>query len=182
MITGRIKDFARDIFSRKQLLTLEIEGDCEELIDRLKNDTVSIEIKKYRPKRSLTSNSYYWTLCHKISEITGNSDAWTHNKFLRECNCIATVDEQTIAVTIPDTEEAEKEVMEKRDYHLTPTNRYTDGRKGRLRYYLLLRGSSTFDSKEMARLIDFAVRDAKDLGIETISPAEQQRLIEQYGR
>lgn len=181
MILGRIHNFTKDIFTRKQLLTLEVEGDCSELIENLKDQRLSIDIKKYRKKRSLTANGYYWALNNKISEAMGVSGDWLHNKYLRECRYVATVDGDTIAVTIPDTDEAEEEVMQKRDYHLLPTNRYTDGKNGRLRYYLLLKGSSEFDSLQMARLIEFAVTDAKTLGIPTITETEQKKLIELYG-
>ena len=177
MIIGRIRDFTRDILSQKQLLTLEVDGDVVELVERLKNEKLSIDIKKFRKKRSLNANNYYHLLVHKISELNGVSDAWTHNMYLRDCHCLQTVDGTTIAVTIPDTTEAEIDVMNRSDIHLIPTSKVEKG----LRYYLLLRGSSDFDSAEMARLIDFAVQDAKALGIETITEAEQRKLIELYG-
>lgn len=178
MITGKIKDFAKDIFSRKQILTLEVEGDCAELIEKLKDEKISIEIKKFRKKRSLTCNSYYWQLIHKISEINGVSDAFTHNIYLRDVHAIARDSEgRAIEVLIPDTVEEETRLMNETTYHVVPTSKVENGRRS----YLLLRGSSDFDSAEMARLIDFAVEDAKQLGIETITPTEQQRLIELYG-
>lgn len=182
MLIGKIRDFAIDVMSRKQLLTVEIDGDCRELIDRLKDKKLSIDIKEFRKKRSLTANSYYWSLVHKISEINGVSDAWTHNLYLRDCHCLDTVAGETIAVTIPDTDEAEIDVLNRTDIHLLPTARTKQGKDGTLRYYLKLRGSSDFDSKEMSRLIDFCVADAKEMGIETISEQEQARLIELYGR
>lgn len=181
MIIGRIRDFARDILSGKQRLTLEIDGDCTELIEQLKDETLSIEIKKYRKKRSLTANNYYWTLVGKISEINHVSTAYTHNMYLRDCHYLEEADGATIAVTIPDTPEAEADVLNKTEYHLLPTSQTIEGKNGTLRYYLMLRGSSTFDSKEMARLIDFAVQDAKQLGIETITQAEIDKLVELYG-
>lgn len=183
MIIGRIRDFTRDILSQKQLLTLEVDGDIRELIERLRTEKLSIEIKKFRNKRSLTANGYYWSLVHKISEMNGVSDAWTHNMYLRDCHCLARFEDGTpVTVPVPDTTEAEIEVMNKTEYHLLPTSQTIEGKNGRLRYYIMLRGSSTFDSAEMARLIEFAVQDAKQLGIETITPTEQAKLIELYGR
>lgn len=183
MIIGRIRDFTRDIFNNKQLLTLEVEGELSELIEQLKDEKISIELKKFRKKRSLTANNYYWILCHKISEANGVSDAWTHNMYLRDCHCIARLEDGTpVTVTVPDTEEAEVEIMNKTEYHLMPTSHTIEGKNGRLRHYIMLRGSSSFDSSEMARLIDFAVQDAKQLGIETITENEQRKLLELYGR
>lgn len=183
MIIGRIRDFTRDIFNNKQLLTLEVDGELSELIEQLKDEKLSIELKKFRKKRSLTANGYYWALVHKISEKNGVSDAWTHNMYLRDCHCLARFEDGTpVTVPVPDTDEAEIEVMNKTEYHLLPTSQTIEGKNGRLRHYIMLRGSSTFDSLEMNRLINFAVEDAKALGIETITETEQRKLIELYGR
>lgn len=181
MITGRIKDFARDIFTRKQVLTLEVEGDCSELIEKLKDEKLTIDIKKLRNKRSLNANSYYWALVHQISKATGNSDAFTHNTYLRDCRCVKQIAGVTLSVPVPDTDEAEDEIMNSPTQHLYPTNKVVEGKTCQLRYYIVLKGSSEFDSAEMARLIEFAVRDAKDLGIPTITETEQKKLIELYG-
>ena len=46
-------------------------------------------------------------------------------------------------------------------------------------------GSSTYDTQQMALLIDYLIQDAKSLGIETMSPAELERLegyAKQFGR
>lgn len=182
MITGRIKDFARDIFSQKQVLTLEVDGDCAELVEKLKDEKLTIELKKFRKKRSLTANGFYWALVHQISQATGNSDAFTHNTYLRDCRCVKKIAGVTLAVPVPDTDEAEKEIMNSPTQHLYPTGKTIEGKDGALRYYIVLKGSSEFDSAEMARLIDFAVRDANVLGIPTITAEEQKRLIDAYGR
>ena len=178
---GRIHDFTINFLTKKQLLTLEVDGDCRELVDSLRGEKLKIDIGKFREKRSLTANGYYWQLVHKISEMNGVSDAWTHNLYLRDCRCLDTIAGETIAVTVPDTDEAEEEVLNKEEYHLLPTSQTKEGKDGTLRYYLKLRGSSSFDSKEMSRLIDFAVQDAVEMGIPTISDTETKRLIEMYG-
>ena len=40
---------------------------------------------------------------------------------------------------------------------------------------------STYDTKEMSVLIDGTVADAKELGIDTITPAELQEMKERWG-
>ena len=39
-------------------------------------------------------------------------------------------------------------------------------------------GSSTYDTTQMSRLIDLCVQDCKEQGIETMTPAELERLLE----
>ena len=41
-------------------------------------------------------------------------------------------------------------------------------------------GSSTFDTKEMSVFIDGIVRECKELGIETMTPAELERMKSQW--
>lgn len=41
-------------------------------------------------------------------------------------------------------------------------------------------GSSTYDSKQMSRLIELCVTDCKEQGIETMTPTELALLIENY--
>ena len=43
-------------------------------------------------------------------------------------------------------------------------------------HYRIFKGSSEYDTKEMSLLIDGIVQEAKNLGIETMTPAEVERL------
>lgn len=47
-------------------------------------------------------------------------------------------------------------------------------------HYRIFKGSSEYDTREMAVLIDGIISEAKDLDIETLSPAEIQRLKEMW--
>lgn len=49
-------------------------------------------------------------------------------------------------------------------------------------HYKVYKGSSEMDSKEMSILIDGAVQEAEQLGIETLPPAELRSLIERWGK
>ena len=43
-------------------------------------------------------------------------------------------------------------------------------------HYALIKGSHLYDSKEMSLLIDGIVSECKELGIETLTPAELERM------
>ena len=45
----------------------------------------------------------------------------------------------------------------------------------------MMRGSSTYDTREMSRLIDGLVEECKAQGIETLPPDEFGRMMERYG-
>ena len=47
-------------------------------------------------------------------------------------------------------------------------------------FYKLIRGSHTYNTHEMSVLIDGTVADAKELGIDTMSPVELSQLKERW--
>lgn len=92
---------------------------------------------------------------------------------------------KAVYITIPDTEEAEKKVKNATDYHLQATSQVREGNDGIMyRTYKLLRGSHTYNTEEMARLIDGLVQCCKEAGIpdaDIASPDEKRILKERYG-
>lgn len=50
-----------------------------------------------------------------------------------------------------------------------------------LNFFRIYRGSHTYDTKEMSILIDGTVQEAKDLGIETMTPDELDRIKQEWG-
>jgi hypothetical protein len=49
-------------------------------------------------------------------------------------------------------------------------------------HYRLIIGSSEYDTKQMAQFIDGIVSEAKELGIETLTPAELAVMCERVGK
>lgn len=44
-------------------------------------------------------------------------------------------------------------------------------------FYRLMRGSHTYDSREMSELIKGTIQEAEDLGIETLTPRELEQML-----
>lgn len=183
---GRFKGLGIDLMSRHQKLEIEIDTDIREEYDKLKDKKkLRINIVQYRAKRSLDANAYYWTLLTKFADVIGLSNPEAHNMMLRGYGQSEIFDGRAVYVTIPDTEEAEKKVNNATDYHLAPTSQVRMGNDDVMyRTYRLLRGSRTFDTKEMSRLINGLVDCCKEAGIpeaEIASPNEKEILKERYG-
>ena len=126
------------------------------------------DIKEHKEKRSLSQNAYYWTLINEVARKRKQSVTYIHNTELRAARYAKWFNDQLILVSIPDTDEAEKQLMETMDYHLAPTNK----REGDKRVYVMLRGSSEFNTSEMSHLLDLLIQDAEALGIQTMTPRE----------
>lgn len=184
--TGRFKSLGIDLISGHQKLEIEVDNDIRQEYDKLRNkEKLRIRIVQYRAKRSLDANAYYWTLLTKFAYTIGLSNPEAHNMILCGYGQPEIFDDKAVYVTIPDTEEAEKKVKNATDYHLCPTSQVRRGNDDVIyRTYRLLRGSRTYDTKEMARMIDGLVTCCKEAGIpetEIVTPNEKEILKERYG-
>lgn len=184
--TGRAAGVSVDYLTGKMNITLEANeaSVIREGYDKIKDvEKLSVKIVKYRKKRSLDANAYYWQLLSKVAEAMQVSKPFAHNYMLRRYGQIEVFDGQAVYVVIPDTEEAEKKVFEAETYHLKPTSQVKTGKGDRTyRTYMMLRGSSDYDTKEMSKLIDGLVTEAKENGIETLPPDELERIKSMWGK
>ncbi len=173
---GQLAGMSRDFKTGKPVIQFTVAGDPSPL-DDLREKPLRIEIRENKSKRSLDANSYYWTLLNKLGDKLRTSKAYLHNLMLRRYGQPETVDGQTVYVVIKDTEEAQKKVEEDEYTHLKPTNEVRVGKGGTVyRTYILLRGSHSYNSLEMAILIDGVVSECKEHNIETLPPEELERL------
>ena len=132
------------------------------------------EIKEFRKKRSLDSNNYFWQLCDQIAEKLGRTKEDLYVEYIKEVGVFKDFhlsrDEAATfrtAWSMLGTGWPTEEV----DYQ-------QDGDNLVIRAYY---GSSRYNAKQMGRIIDRAVEDAKDLGIETLTPAELARMNLEWG-
>lgn len=161
---ARLKDlsFTRDGDS---VLSITTKEDCRELWDNLYETDVEVSIKPYKTKRGLSANALYWSTLTELARKLGYSNAAMHNIMLRKYGWPEKYDEQIVYIMLPDTEEAEKKALEADTYHLRPTGLTKPGRGGPYRAYMLMRGSSTYNTQEFSRLLDGLLEDAKEAGI-----------------
>lgn len=179
-MTGFLRGLSLNWQTRRPEITLEVDGDAAD-IEKLKDKKLSVELKQYREKRSLDANAYYWVLVGKLADVLGQSSAWVHNHMLRKYGQIMVIDYQGVYTVLLDTDEAQKAIDEAETYHLKPTSQVKPGKGGKMyRTYMMLRGSSDYDSKEMSTLINGLVEECKVVGIETLPPAELERMIKAY--
>lgn len=180
---GKITQISRDILTRGILVTMALTDVSEQALQTISAfDDLSVEMKKYRAKRSLDANAYYWQLVTKIADKVHITNHCCHNLLLRKYGQIARFEGKSVQIYIPDTEESENKALESDSLHLYRTSIVKVGNDGIVyRVYVLLKGSSDYDTKEMSRLIDGTVADAKELGIETMPPAELAEMKARWG-
>lgn len=184
--TGRLKEPVIDYLTGRLTILFETYEDFREAYEELKDkEKLSLEIKPYKAKRSLDANAYYWVLLTKLSKVLQISNTEAHNMMLCKYGQPVIIDGQLARMPLPDTEDADKKIRNSMEYHLKPTSDVRAGKDGvTYRTYLMLRGSSEYNTEEMAMLIGGLISDCKEAGIsesEIATPDEKRLLKERYG-
>ena len=164
--------FARD---GGYLLTIATRENVGALFDDLREVDVDVTIKKHRERRSLDANAYAWLLMDKLAEVTAVPKSDVYRREVKDVGgnteivCVREIAVQKLC------DGWQKNGI---GWQTDVIDSKIDGCKNVVLYY----GSSTFDTKQMSRLIDNIVQDCKALGIETLTPQQLDALKEEWGR
>ena len=161
--------------SRKPEIVLTV-NDLPEPLNALKSavskgKALDVEIKQHRERRSLDANAYLWVLLQKLAEaLRADKD----DLYLQMLGRYGQFTHVLVRPDVVDRFIGEWRVVR----NLGPIK--VNGVYGiQLQCYF---GSSTYDSKDMATLIDGVVNECKDIGIETLPPDEIARMNQEWGR
>lgn len=124
-----------------------------------------VEIKESRKKRSLDANAYFWVLCDKLAEEIRIPKEEIYRQAIRN------IGGNNQVVCVP-TAAVDKLRQGWSHNGLGWISEVTESKLPGCTNVILYYGSSTYDSKQMARLIDNIIQDCKAVGIETATPAE----------
>lgn len=179
-LKGIIAPFQAEWTTGRVIMPVVLDAPPGEDLQKLQADgnPVSVEVKRFRKHRSLDANAYYWQLVTQIAEKLHISKPFCHNMMLRRYGQIEYIEDKVVYLYIRESDEAMKQVDESESYHLSPTPQVRMGLDGvEYRTYKMLRGSHTYNSEEMSQLIDGTVSEAKELGIETMTSDEIERMV-----
>lgn len=144
-----------DIFDKNNLLV-----GYETLI---KEDLLDIEIKKHREKRSLNANNYMWSLINEMANVLKANKDEIYLLMLKrygQSEVVSVLSHINIGGYFKYYDIAGTTVLNGKDFT----------------HYKVYKGSSEYDTAEMSVLIDGVVSECKELGIETMTPDELERL------
>lgn len=184
--TGRLKEPVINFATHRLSIVFDPNEDFSQAYEELKNcEKLSIEIKKYKAKRSLDANAYYWVLLTKLAKVLKTSNNELHNEMISQYGFPEIIGGQLARVPLPDTEEAENRIKSADTYHLKSTTQIISGKDGvNYRTYIMMRGSHTYNTEEMARLIEGLISECKYAGIpdsEIMTPDEKEQLKQKWG-
>lgn len=123
----------------------------------------TFEVKPYHPKRSLNANAFCWHLCNEMANVLRTSKDEVYQEMLKrygQSKVISVLSEIDISRFVKYYEEIGKGHVEGKEFT----------------HYRCFIGSSEYDSREMAILIDGIVDEAKELGIDTLPTTAVERM------
>lgn len=127
----------------------------------------NLTINKWYKKRSKNSNNYAWELITQIADILRQSKEEVYLEMLKrygQSQMISVLKEVDVSRFLKYYEQAGESVLNGKDFI----------------HYKVYTGSSEMNTKEMSILIDGIVSEAKELGIETMTPNELKSLKESW--
>lgn len=158
------------------VLTLKGRAEVVPLKDAVENGKLlSVEIKQHRDRRSLDANAYCWVLVQKIAESIQQVPDNVYRKFIRDvgqCQYMP-VKNEAVDKFIEIWGERGIGWFAEKAWDTKGIPGYTTVKA----YY----GSSCYDTKEMSVLIDEIVRECKEMGIDTATPAEIELMKSRWG-
>ena len=173
-VTGKIKGIGIDYLTRKMELTLTLnETDAVTAgYDNLKDlDLLDVTIEKHKKRRSLNANAYFHVLVGKLANKLRTSNTFMKNRLICEYGqpLIINGQLQHIGSSIDWEHLMEYMHCSPAPFDMQPDDDST--------VYLIYRGSHTYTQEEMQTLIAGTVDDCKTQGIETLTPAEIERMV-----
>lgn len=129
-------------------------------------------IQVHREKRSLDANAYFHLLIDKIAKKLNCGTSELKIKMNLEYGSPALMSNgMKFAIKVPKGEDITRFYNYAKWYGEATENGVV------LDKYMLYKPTHTLNSKEMAFLIDRVIDEAKDLGVDTITPNEKAKMI-----
>lgn len=140
-------------------------GEAREIVQWLMDQDKGklYEIKERRKRRSLNANAYAWVLIGKIADALRASKDDIYLLMLKrygQSDLVSVLASIDVSRYFKYYEEAGRTRLQGKDFI----------------HYRVYAGSSEYDTREMAILIDGIVDEAKTLGIETLTPDDIERM------
>ena len=168
--TGELVQITKDFATGKWQAIFTInEPNAVNGLDKLKNTLLTVKAAKFRRKRSLDANAMMWACLKEIADAI-NADKWDiYLRMLKRYGKFTYIVVKENAVEAMKKQWRECEVVG--DYEV-------NGQKAvqMLCYF----GSSTYDTKEFAKLLDGIVSEMKEMGLQPPPSKKMQIALENW--
>ena len=136
------------------------------LFDQDKNK--KFEVKEYHKKRSLNANAYAWALIGKIADVLRNSKDEIYLEMLKkygQSEIVSVLSDINVTGYFKYFEEIATVKLQGKNFT----------------HYKVFKGTSEYNTAEMAIFIDGVISEADELGIDTLPPDEVKKIKSLWG-
>ena len=173
--TGRICEVSRDFITKKPMIKFLVNEEPNG-IESLEGKDLKIKVSKITKPRSLNANAYFHVLCDRLRQELGMSMACMKNILITRYGQIEYLSEgQPLCYK---TNAPIDYIQELEDAHMKFVKMSDDGAY----MYIVYRGSHTYNTEEMSKLLEGTIQEAQAQGIETKTPDEIARLASLWGQ
>lgn len=150
------------------LVTLQTKDkDAVMALQEMRDRPLRVEAKEWKDRRSRDANAYFHVLVNAIARVTGQSDTECKRRLVIEYGALERDgDGKIVGAKLP----AHVNIADYFPYARQYSVEWVNGREWI--NYLFYKHTHTLDTKEMSKLIDGTIDEAKALGIETLPPHE----------
>lgn len=165
---ARIISISKNLISGKFNVSFAVDSIAD--LEELKDSELRLIVKKWRKKRSLDANAYFWVLLDKLAVVLKIPKDELYRGYVRNIGG----NNETICVQ----NKAVDRLID--GWQHNGTGWISDTSESKIEgctNVTLYHGSSTYDTEQMSRLIDAVVQDCKAVGIETMTPQELEQML-----
>ena len=177
--TGTIESFNIDFKQNQTILTLKLNSNEVNTLQKLNGSKLNVEIKKWYQRRKLDCNAYMWLLIQKIAEKISTPEAVVTKEQIYK-DAIKEVGAYTI---VPVKNECIDEWI--RVWSSNGLGWICETQPSKLKGFtnvMCYHGSSVYNQKEMNRLVDIIKEECRSLEIETIPSNELESLLKEWDK
>ena len=140
-------------------------GNPQEIVQWLfgQDKNKKFEIKEYHKKRSLNANAYAWALIGKIADVLRNSKDEIYLEMLKkygQSEIVSVLSDINATGYFKYFEEIATVKLQGKNFT----------------HYKVFKGTSEYNTSEMAVFIDGVISEADELGIDTLPPNEVEKI------
>jgi len=153
------------------------KSDVESLVKILNNDNITVEINKTKVKRSESANRYLWELIGKLSEVLTIPKGDLYIKTIKQYGVYESLIIKKEALDQAEAKWNQQNTSVLHQESLIDVTRTFES-KGVVWVEINAHyGTSLYDSKQFSVLLEGLISDCKLANVETLPPAEVERLI-----
>ena len=168
---AKLKDMLRGL-NGEWVISFTTSQDFSEAFGELYGKDVEIEIREKGRKRSLDANAYCWVLIGKIAEKMNLPKNEVYRKEI--------VEHGVYRVHCLQDEDVEEECDDWCSFGLGFQVEKFPSKISGCTNVMFYKGSSYYNTKQMAKLIDGVIQDAEALGIPTLTEEQAARLVNKW--